>query len=131
MLREKESGRDANNKYLITWTLLLGPAEIAQLNGHPESLEHGLNYVKSVMKTAGLQLYRIVSTEEMTRFSRQVPMSARPTGIAIAEANSIEEARAMVERWVDGLGYGSGSVPIRNYLEYDIKPLMDLGQEAM
>lgn len=129
-MHERGQGPLRKHKYLITWTLAIGPGEMAQLNGHPESLEHGLNYVKSMMKTSGLQLYRIVTTEEMTRFSSQVPMSARPAGIAIAEANSIEEARAMVERWVDGLGYGGGSVPIRNYLEYEIKPLVDLGQEG-
>jgi len=116
------------NKYLITWTLILDRAELDQITAHPESLEHGLSYVKSMSKGSGLQLYRIVSTEELTHFSREVPTSARPTGIAIAEARSLEEARAMVENWVDGLSYGKGTVSIRSYLEYDIKPLMDLGQ---
>jgi hypothetical protein len=130
-LPEREEGHGqggATRKYLITWTLLLDRTELDEIAAHPESLEHGLNYVKSMTKGSGLQLYRIVPVEELTRFSREVPTSARPTGIAIAEAHSLEEARAMVESWVDGLSYGKGTVPIRSYLQYDIKPLMDLGQ---
>jgi hypothetical protein len=114
-------------KYLITWKLVLERAELEKISAHPESLDHGLNYLKSMTKGSGLQLYRIVPVEELTRFTRQVPTSARPTGIAIAEAGSLEEAKAMVEKWVDGLSYGGGSVPVRNYLEYDIHLLMDLG----
>jgi len=127
--REKEPGHgETMRKYLITWTLLLERTELDEITAHPESLEHGLNYVKSMTKASGLQLYRIVPVEELTHFSREVPKSARPTGIAIAEARSLEEARTMVENWVDGLSYGKGTVPIRSYLEYDIKPLMDLRQ---
>ena len=127
--RGKESAHgETTRKYLITWTLLLDPAELEEITAHPESLDHGLNYVKSMMKGSGLQLYRIVPMEELTHFSRTVPKSARPTGIAIADARSLEEARTMVENWVDGLTYGKGTVSIRSFLEYDIKPLMDLGQ---
>ena len=127
--RRKESAHgETTRKYLITWTLLLDPAELEEITAHPESLEHGLNYVKSMMKGSGLQLYRIVPMEELTHFSRTVPKSARPTGIGIADAHSLEEARTMVENWVDGLSYGKGTVSIRSFLEYDIKPLMDLGQ---
>jgi hypothetical protein len=114
------------NRYLVTWTLVLDRAELDQIAAHPESLEHGLNYVKSM--ASGLQLYRIVETEELTRFSQKVPTSARPTGIAIAEARSLEDARAMVEGWIDGLSYGKGTVSIRSYLEYEIKLLMELGR---
>jgi hypothetical protein len=128
-LPEKEyTHGETTRKYLITWTLLLERKELDEITAHPESLEHGLNYVKSMMKESGLQLYRVVPTEELTHFSREVPTSARPTGIAIVEARSLEEARMMVENWVDGLGYGKGTVPIRSYLEYDIKLLMDLKQ---
>ena len=127
--REKELGHgERTRKYLVTWTLLLERRELEEIAAHPESLDHGLSYVKSMTKGSGLQLYRIVPVEELTHFSREVPTSARPTGIAIAEAHSLEEARMMVESWVDGLSYGKGTVPIRSYLEYDIKPLMDLGQ---
>jgi hypothetical protein len=129
--REPRRGGTTRRKYLITWTLLLGRAELEQISAHPESLEHGLAYVKAMMKgSGGLQLYRIVPIEELTTQTREVPASARPTGIAIAEANSIEEVRAMVDGWVDGLSYGAGSVPVRSYLEYEIKPLMDLGKEV-
>ena len=39
----------------------------------------------------------------------------------------MEEARTMVESWVEGLSYGKGtSSPCKSYLEYDIKPLVDL-----
>ncbi len=127
--REKEFGHgETTRKFLVTWTLLLERKELDEITAHPESLEHGLNYVMSMMKGSGLQLYRIVPTEELTHFSREVPTSARPTGIAIVEARSLEEARMMIENWVNGLSYGKGTVPIRSYLEYDIKPLMDLGQ---
>jgi hypothetical protein len=129
--RPKESTHAiTKRKYLITWTLRLERPELAAISAHPEALEHGLNYVRSMMKGSKLQLYRIVPIEEMTRVVPEVPASARPTGIAIAEARSLEEVRLMVERWVDGLSYGGGSVPVRNYLEYDIKLLMDLGQET-
>jgi hypothetical protein len=127
---EKEHGGrgETTRKFLITWTLILDRGELDEITAHPQSLDHGLNYVKSMMKESGLQLYRIIPMEELTHYSREVPSSARPTGIAIADARSLEEARMMVENWVDGLSYGKGTVPIRSYLEYDIKPLMDLGQ---
>lgn len=127
--RARDSTHSAGvRKYLITWTLLLEHGDLEKISAHPESLDHGLNYVKSMTRGSGLQLYRIVPIEEMTHFSRVVPNSARPTGIAIAEAHSLEEARMMVERWVEGLSYGGGSAPVRDYLEYDIKLLMDLGR---
>jgi len=130
--KEKEPGHgETMRKYLITWTLILERKELDEITAHPESLDHGLNYVKSMTKASGLQLYRIVPVEELTHFSREVPKSARPTGIAIAEAHSLEEARMMVENWVNGLSYGKGTVPIRSYLEYDIKPLMDLRQGGL
>jgi len=130
-LPEREQVREQARKYLITWTLVLDKTELDEITAHPESLEHGLNYVKSMTKASGLQLYRIVTMDELTHHSREVPNSARPTGIAIAEARSLEEARTMVESWVDGLSYGKGTVPIKSYLEYDIKPLMDLRQGGM
>src|ERR1700722_12702589 len=111
--------RAGPKKYLITWTLLLERGELEKISAHPEALEHGLNFVKSMIKGSGLQLYRIVPTEEVTRFTRldpgKLPMSARPSGIAIVEAGSLEEVRAMVDSWVDGLAYGGGSVSVRNY----------------
>ena len=68
--------------------------------------------------------------DEITHFKRPMPgiypETANPNGIAIAEATSIEEARKMVNNWVEGLGYGSGIVPVKNYLEYEIKPLVEI-----
>ena len=62
----------------------------------------------------------------MTSSTRHIPTSARPTGIAIVEAHSLEDVRATLESSMDGLSYGGMSVPVRSYLEYDIKPLADL-----
>ena len=69
--------------------------------------------------------------DEITHFKRSMrgkyPESANPNGIAIAEATSIEEARKMVNNWVKkAYGYGFGTVPVKNYLEYEIKPLIEL-----
>ena len=129
--KSKESGHGpAARKYLITWTLVLERAELETMSAHPESLDHALSYVKSMIrgmiKGDGLQVYRIVSIDELTSSTRHIPTSARPTGIAIVEAHSIEEVRAMLESSMEGLSYGGMSVPVRSYLEYDIKPLADL-----
>lgn len=129
--KSKEFGHGpAIRKYLITWTLVLERAELETMSAHPESLDHALSYVKSMisgmMKETGLQVYRIVSIDELTSSTRQIPTSARPTGIAIVEAHSLEEVRAMLESSMEGLSYGGMSVPVRSYLEYDIKPLADL-----
>lgn len=131
MLKSKESGHgSATRKYLITWTLVLERAELETMSAHPESLDHALNYVRSMIKGmikgTGLQVYRIVSVDEVTSSTRHIPTSARPNGIAIVEAHSLEEVRAMLEGSMDGLSYGGMSVPVRSYLEYDIKPLADL-----
>jgi hypothetical protein len=130
--KAKESGHgQATRKYLITWTLVLERAELETMSAHPESLEHALNHVKSMIKGTikghDLQVYRIVSIDEVTSSKRHIPTSARPTGIAIVEAHSLEEVRAMLESSVDGLSYGGMSVPVSSYLEYDIKLLADLG----
>ncbi len=84
--------------------------------------------MKSMMKGSRLELYRIVPMEELTKFVRPeaVATSAHPTGIAIAEAGSIEEVRKMVEHWAEGFSYG-GVVSVKNYLEFEIHPLMQIG----
>jgi hypothetical protein len=130
--KSRESGHgSATRKYLITWTLILERAELETMSAHPESLDHALNYVKSmvkgIIKGGGLQVYRIVSIDEVVSSTRKIPSSARPTGIAIVEAHSLEEVRRMLEGSMDGLSYGGMSVPVRSYLEYDIKLLADLG----
>lgn len=92
----------------------------------PEALQKGLNYLKNVAKGTKLTVYRIVEMGEITRHKRleALPESANPNGIAIAEANSVEEVKKMVDEWVEGLTYGG--MPVGGRLEYEIKPLMEL-----
>ena len=114
------------NKYLITWNLLLNREDLEKISLRPEALKKGLNYLKNVAKGTRLKVYRIVEMEEITRHTRlgTLPASANPSGVAIAEANSVEEARKMVDEWVEGLTYGG--IPVGGRLEYEIKPLMEL-----
>jgi hypothetical protein len=113
-------------KYLITWNLLLNREDLEKISQRPEALEKGLNYLKNVAKGTSLTVYRIVEMEEITRHTRlgALPASANPSGVAIAEANSLEEVKKMVDEWVEGLTYGG--MPIGGRLEYEIKPLMEL-----
>jgi hypothetical protein len=120
-------------KYLVTWSLTLGRAEIERISARPKVLDKGLNYVKSIAKEGGIEVYRIVSLEETTHFARPVHGSfpaARLHGIALVEASSIEEARKMVDGWVDGFAFGFGEVPVRSYLDYDVQPLMELAKSG-
>ena len=113
-------------KYLITWNLFLNREELEKISMKPEALEKGLNYLKNVAKGTGLTVYRIVEMEEITRHTRlgTLPASANLSGVAIVEANSLEEVRRMVDEWVEGLTYGG--MPVGGRLEYEIKPLMEL-----
>lgn len=113
-------------KYLITWNLLLNREDLEQISLRPEALQKGLNYLKNVAKGTRLTVYRIVEMEEITRHPRlgTLPASANPSGVAIAEANSLKEVRRMVDEWVEGLTYGG--IPVGGRLEYEIKPLMEL-----
>ncbi len=69
--------------------------------------------------------------DEVTRFERPgriaVSEAAHPNGIAIVEATSVEEARKMVDVLMEGLGFGFGAVPLKNYVEFSIKPLIEIG----
>ncbi len=114
------------NKYLITWNLLLNREDLEKISFRPEALKKGLSYLKNVAKGTGLKVYRIVEMEEITRHMRlgSIPASANPSGVAIAEATSLREARRMVDEWVEGLTYGG--LPVGGRLEYEIKPLMEL-----
>ena len=114
------------NKYLITWNLLLNREDLEKISGRPEALKKGLSYLKNVAKGTRLTVYRIVEMEEITRRTRlgTIPASANPSGVAIAEATSLKEARRMVDEWVEGLTYGG--LPVGGRLEYEIKPLMEL-----
>jgi len=113
-------------KYLITWNLLLNREDLEKISWRSEALQKGLNYLKNVAKGARLTVYRIVEMEEITRHTRlgTLPESANPSGVAIAEANSVEEARRMVDEWVEGLTYGG--MPVGGRLEYEIKPMVEL-----
>lgn len=117
-------------KYLITWSLHLGGPELAKISQHPDVLNKGLKYIKSITRRNPISIYRIGSLEEIYRFVRPGHLSSNesvhPHGIAIAEAASIEEARQMVDLLVEGLGFGFGSVPVKNYLDFDIKPLIEV-----
>ena len=114
------------NKYLITWNLLLNREDLEKISWRPEALKKGLSYLKNVAKGTRLTVYRIVEMEEITHRMRlgTVPVSASPSGVAIAEANSLKEVRRMVDEWVEGLTYGG--LPVGGRLEYEIKPLMEL-----
>jgi hypothetical protein len=125
--------RSGLKKYLITWSLILGHDELEKISRRPDVLQKGLKYLKKTSKQNALEIYRIGQMEELTHFERLVsealPTSARPHGIAIAQASSIEEVRTMVNYWVEGFGFGG--VPVSNYLEYDIKPLIDITTGAI
>ena len=114
------------HKYLITWNLLLDREDLEKISWRPEALKKGLNYLKNAAKETRLTVYRIVEMEEVTRRTRldTLPASANPRGVAIAEANSLNEVRRMVDEWVEGLTYGG--MPVGGRLEYEIKPLMEL-----
>jgi len=128
--KPKENLQRQTRKYLITWSLVLTREDLEKISRNPEVLQKGLKYIKSTTRENALTVYRIGSMDEITHFKRPMrgtyPESANPNGIAIAEATSIEEAREMVNNWVEGLGYGFGTVPVKNYLEYEIKPLIEL-----
>ena len=129
--KPKEIPQTQNLKrYLITWILILGHEDLEKISRNPEVLQKGLQYIKRTIGKNALQIYRIGSMDEITHFKRPIhgahPESANPNGIAIAEATSIEEARKIVNNWVEGLGYGFGTVPMKNYLEYEIKPLIEI-----
>lgn len=128
--RVRKISRATQRKYLITWSLRLGSEELAKISSQPAALDKALHYVQGLVKESGLEIYRIVSMEELTRF---VPLtmsgtsaSAHPSGIVIVKADSVEEARKMIEEWVDGLRYGM--ISIGEYLEYEIKPLVEIGR---
>jgi hypothetical protein len=118
-------------KYLIIWSLILGNQELQNISMQPEALSKGLHYVKAIKKRNNMELYRIISVKEITNFegmpaSSDISRSENPNGIAIINARSIEEARKMVVKWVEGLSYGG--ISIQRYLKYEIKPLMEIGQ---
>ncbi len=121
-------------KYLITWSLDLDRTELDKISQHPDVLNKGLKYIRSTTRRNPISIYRIGSLEEISHFVHTNRLSsaksAHPHGIAIAEATSIEEAKKMVDLLVEGLGFGFGSFPVKNYLEYDINPLIEVSAEG-
>lgn len=120
----------AMNKYLITWSIQINGEDLEQISRRPEVLQKGLDYVKCSSKQNKLEIFRVAEISEVTSFTGRIPDStrslARPHGIAILQAPSIEHARKMVNSLVEGFAYGFGEVSVKNYLEYDIKPLIEI-----
>jgi ornithine carbamoyltransferase len=127
---EQTTPQDKERKYLITWSLNLSSQELQMMAKQPKALEKGLNYLHNLNGKNKIDIFRVVSINEITSFEG-IPNAIGktntdpPNGIAILNAESIEDARAMISQLVDGLSYGGLS--IRNYLNYEIKPLMEIG----
>jgi hypothetical protein len=132
LLAEKipKAARDVRRKYLISWSLTLDREDLADISRRPEALEKALGYVRSMAKESGLEVYRIVPIEELTRHVRPTAdsmASEHPSGIAIAKAGSVEEAGRMIQEWMNGLSYGKErTTPLWTKIEYEIKPLAEV-----
>ncbi len=101
---------------------------MAKMARRPEVLDRALSYVKSSMKQVEAEIYRIVPTEEIGRFAPMAEVrSASAHGIAIVEAGSIEKVSGIVDKVLEGLTFGGFPVA-KNYLEFDINPLVEIGQ---
>lgn len=100
------------------------------MSGRPEVLQKVLDHVNRMIKGSKIEIYRIVPMEEVTRSVRPpsegIIEPVRSAGIAIAEAGSVEEVRSMLERLVEGISFGGLPVPMQNYLEFEINPLMEI-----
>jgi hypothetical protein len=127
----QDTRRVERYKYLITWNLFLNREDLEKISMKPESLKKGLSYMKNVAKGSKIVVYRIVQMEEYTRRIRpdSFSSSANPSGIAMAEASSLEEVKKLVDEWVEGITYGG--IPIEGRLEYEIKPLVELTGRRM
>ena len=128
---QQATRRVGQYKYLITWNVFLNREDLEKISMKPEALKKGLNYLKNVAEGSKLVVYRIVQMEEYTRHIRpgSLASSANPSGIAMAEANSLEEVKKLVDEWVEGLTYGG--IPVGGRLEYEIKPLLELTGRRM
>jgi hypothetical protein len=117
-------------KYLIRWTVLLGREELERISRGQDVLQKVLDHVNRMIKGINVEIYRIVPLEEVARSVRPTiddRKPVHPAGIAIAEAGSVEEVRSMLERVVEGVSFGGLPVPVQNYLEFEINPLMEIG----
>jgi hypothetical protein len=134
MDRKEKVGRKTNPKlkqYLITWSLELGCEEMTMISGRPQVLTKALHYVQDIAKENDLVIYRFVPLERLTRHERITREPLRPalsSGIAIASATSLEEAGEMMKCWVEGLSYSG--IPMGNYLDYEIKPMVEIGRRG-
>lgn len=120
-------------KFLVEWSLHLGSEELTKISSQPAALEKALRYVHSLAEESELEIYRIVSMEELTRHTpskmSRASNSMHSSGIAILRADSLEEARKVIEEWMEGLSYGM--ISIGAYVEYEIKPLVDIVRGGM
>jgi hypothetical protein len=118
-------------KYLVRWTVNLGREELERMSGRPEALQKVLDHLNKSIKGTKVEIYRIVSMEEIAQSVRpntgDLLKTMRPMGIAIAEAGSVEEVRSMLERLVEGVSFGGIPIQVQNYLEFEINPLMEIG----
>lgn len=109
----------------------LSQEELQKISRRPEVLEKALIHVKRGMKKAEAEIYRIVPMDEVMSSAPSPPdlRSASPKGIAIVEASSGETVKSMVDELLEGLTFGGFPVA-RNYIEFDISPLVQIGQNG-
>jgi hypothetical protein len=117
-------------KFLVVWSLNLESQDLQMISKEPKVLEKGLNYLNTLKGKNKIDIFRIISYNEITNFegkpnSLEKLKNDPPNGIAILKANSIEDARDMISQLVEGLAYGGLS--IKSYVNYEIKPLMEIG----
>jgi hypothetical protein len=120
-------------KFLIVWRLNLDSLELQMISKEPKALEKGLSYLHNLKGEKKLDIFRIISLNEVTNFEGK-PNSLEkvkidpPNGIAILNANSLEDARDMISHLIEGLTYGGLS--IKSYISYEIKPLLEIGDRT-
>jgi hypothetical protein len=117
-----------SRKYLIRWKVQLSQEELQKISRRPEVLERALTHVKRGMKKVEAEIYRIVPMDEVMSSAPDL-RSASPRGIAIVEASSGETVKSMVDDLLEGLTFGGFPVA-RNYIEFDISPLVEIGQDG-
>jgi hypothetical protein len=127
---EQTASQNIVRKYLVIWSLNLSSAELQMMSKQPKTLEKGLNYLHYLKDKDKIDIFRIVSINEIINFegkpnSLEKAKTDPPNGIAILDADSIEDAREMISQLVEGLAYGG--ISIKSYLNYEIKPLMEIG----
>ena len=127
-------------KYLIVWKLVLSRRELSAISKMPEALDIGLVYLKQLeSKGKILEAYTIPPLHEMTHSRRrlltevqddsdilEVQSLDQPRGVAIAEAKSIEDAKALIENMSGSTPEG---IPFLSYLDYTIYPLVAIDKK--